>query len=235
MLKHVEHFKIDVVCFKSLSTQEYNLNKFTEYIQLVDYNFDFQEGLIYIGKEGFKNEVWWYLIKREFLQRKKIKFIEGRWMEDAIFTANVFANASAVYLVPITIHRHVIVPNSAMTNKEPEHYKKLIYDNANAAIEYDSLIKNLPNIEKYAEGIERLKIRKQSFVFFLIIRIIRSKIAFYELNSILNKMETIGAYPISKRFLIDYKGLNYKVLRIILNNKLLLYFMFKLFKMFKLF
>ena len=41
-----------------------------------------QDGISYIANNKHHNEIWWYLIKREFMVSTGIRFIEGKWMED---------------------------------------------------------------------------------------------------------------------------------------------------------
>ena len=84
-----------------------------------------------------------YSINREFLEISKVCFIQGRWMEDAIFTASLLIKANKVAYLPLDVHRHLKVAGSAMTSKEPGHYLKVIYDNANAAIAYNKSIINI--------------------------------------------------------------------------------------------
>lgn len=105
-------------------------------------------GIDYIGINGYKNEIWWYIIKKDFLQEISLRFIEGRWMEDAIFTANLLLKANNVAHLPIDAHRHVRVAGSAMTSKEPSHYLKVIYDNANAAELFKPLIESIKEDKK---------------------------------------------------------------------------------------
>ncbi|KAG1648928.1 putative glycosyltransferase EpsJ [Nymphon striatum] len=72
-------------------------------------------------------------IPREFMVSTGIRFIEGKWMEDAILTSEIFLKAKRMAHVDYDVHRYRILPTSAMRNKSPEHYNKVIFDNANAA------------------------------------------------------------------------------------------------------
>jgi hypothetical protein len=182
------------------------------------------EGIDYIAKLGYKNEVWWYIIKREVFNDIGIRFIEGRWMEDAIFTATLFLKIKVMAHIPLDVHRHVKTLGSAMTSKEPSHYLKVIYDNENAALAYKPLIDNICNNSQINnECIQRLKARQQSFVFFLLIRILKSTMKLRDVKVIIDNMEEINAYPLKSFIGKDYNLNIYLILVKLLNNRYIYY------------
>lgn len=222
---------VDILAFNSLSTNKYSLfnsNASKGEIEIFT-------GIEYIGLKKFKNEIWWYIIRRDFLIKTGIRFIEGRWMEDAIFTASLFIEAEQIGYLDFDAHRHVIVPNSAMTNKEDKHYKKVIYDNANAAVVYGDLINSLKLTSGNAKAIKRMKVRQESFVFFLIARAIKSTLKFDEIIELIKKMKAVEAYPLKNFSTLDYTGLNYKLVSFIFNKKNLLLILFKTYRSIKAF
>ncbi|WP_276391718.1 glycosyltransferase [Eudoraea chungangensis] len=217
--------KLEILCFKSKSTLEYGIMDPDSVID-PSIKVDVKTGLDFISSFQFKNEIWWYLIEREFLVKSKVRFILGRWMEDAIFTAYLFSKAASVAYVPWDIHRHVIVPQSAMTSREPAHYNRVIYDNANAAKVYGGLINELDK-DTSEMTIKRLKCRQESFVFFLLGRAFQSNLSFSQINDILIEMKSLGAYPFKYLTEIDYKETKYKITSNVFNNKFLLKTAFK--------
>jgi len=233
LLNNAETKNLDVLGFKSINTTNTNLKTTStknENTTVSVYN----DGISYIAKNEFKNAVWWYFIKSDFLIKSGLKFIEGRWMEDAIFTASLLLSANNIGFADYDVHRHVQIPNSAMTNKEPEHYIKVIYDNENAAMVYDELI-NKVNL-KHAKAdrcIHKLRKKQESFVFFLLIRALRSELSFAKTKVIIARMKTIKAYPLKLSFGRNFSKFNYMLITPILNNKLLLFLSFKIFRFFK--
>jgi glycosyltransferase involved in cell wall biosynthesis len=222
-----EH-ELDILTFESQITTSSNLNVSNG----LEYSTDLPllDGIAYIANNTFKNEVWWYLIKKEFLKNSEVKFIEGRWMEDAIFTATLFLKASTMLHVQVDAHRHVIVPGSAMTSRESSHYLKVIYDNANAATVYKSLIENIKaeNVEEM-KCVKRLKTRQQSFVFFMMVRMLKSSIKLAEIKNVIETVERSGAYPLTSFIGVDYNKMSYKILTAVFNNKYLYYACFRFF------
>ena len=215
--------ELEVLTFLSKGTTFSNLNESISN-KNETHAINKMSGIDYIGNVGYKNEVWWYVIKKDFLKEHRIEFIEGRWMEDAIFTATLFCKTKAIGHLPIDAHRHVKRQGSAMTNKEPSHYLKVIYDNENAALMFNPLINT---IDKTNEAcIKRLKARQQSFVFFLLIRILKSTITFKEVKKIIENMNRIQAYPLNAFLGKDYNGTIYIFLTKLFSIKHIYYLLF---------
>jgi len=183
----------------------------------------------YIANNNYKNEVWWYVIKREFIEETKITFIEDRWMEDAILTAMLFLKANTIANLPIDAHRHLIVEGSAMTNKEPSHYLKVIDDNRNAAMVFQSLIENLERNNANPKCIIRLRNRQQSFVFFLMVRMLKSRITKAQAKKTMDEVSNSSAYPFSVFPGNDYHGVAYILLTRLFNSKQRFFLLFRLF------
>ena len=227
-----EENELDILTFLSRKTVQQNLtNSFSDIAKTSCSSI--LNGTDYIAKYKFKNEVWWYVINRKYLLASGINFIEGRWMEDAIFTAELIIKANKMAHLPIDVHRHVTVKDSAMTSREPEHYKKVIYDNANAATAYDKIIETLEytdNINK--ECLQRLKTRQQSFVFFMMVRMLKSTMKLTEIKKILNEMIQVKAYPLKSFISIDYNSILYIILVKLFNIKSIFYMLFLIFNPF---
>lgn len=227
-----EKNSLELLGFCSKTTESYLLNTSESHIE-AEQKLKIQDGFEFIKDHHFKNEIWWYIISRDHLASQGVRFIEGRWMEDAIFTATILIRSKRIAYLRLDAHRHVKVPNSAMTSKEPRQYNRVIYDNANAAKVYTNLISSLMGHERGRLAKERLTTRKESFVFFLIARAVQSNLKFNELWEILKDMMEIRAYPMRNFIGTDYKGLTYRSLIFIFNRKPLLYLFFKSYRWFK--
>ena len=229
-----ENNDLDILTFtsKSVVSKPYpyskNIDSFNEEATL-----EIKDGITYIADKKHKNEIWWYLIKREFIKNTGIRFIEGKWMEDAILTAELFCQAKRMAHTNLDVHRYRILPTSAMRNKSPEHYNKVIYDNANAAHVFDKLIATVPKEHENAQAcIKRLKTRQQSFVFFLMVRLMKSDISVSEIPAMLSDFEKIDAYPLKKFIGEDYHGIGYSCLVFVFNRKPLINPFIKMFRSF---
>ncbi len=232
LLVLLEDNNLDILTFESKSVvhKRYPLS---ENIDQPIKHLDVKDGITYIATRKHKNEIWWFIVKQDFMRSTGIRFIEGKWMEDAILTSQLFCEARRIAHVPLDVHRYRILPTSAMRNKSKEHYNKVIYDNANAAYVYDGLIKNIPEEHPNAQGcIKRLKTSQQSFVFFLMVRLMKSDISVKKIPEMLNGFEKIDAFPLKKFLGEDYKGMAYSFLVFIFNRKPLISPFIKMFRTF---
>lgn len=203
---------LDILTFKSKSVVKKRY-PFSENSAELDLKLEIHDGISYIASRKHQNEIWWFLIDRAFMQATGIRFIEGKWMEDAILTSELFCEARRMAHVDFDVHRYRILPTSAMRNKSPEHYNKVIFDNANAAHVFEGLIDSIPREHPEAAGcIKRLKARQQSFVFFLMVRLMKSDIPLQRIPEMLAGFEKIDAYPLKKFVGDDYQGTTYSFL-----------------------
>lgn len=213
---------LDILTFNTKSVVQKRYPVSDDDIKTIQ-NLEVKDGISYIATRKHKNEIWWYLIDRRFMRSTGIRFIEGKWMEDAILTTELFCQAQRMAHVDLDVHRYRILPTSAMRNKSPEHYNKVIFDNANAAHVYDELMKSIPQNHKSAKAcIKRLTMRQQSFVFFLLVRLMKSDISLKKIPKMLKEFEKINAYPLKKFLGEDYHGVGYSFLVFIFNRKLLI-------------
>lgn len=233
LLKIAEDNSLDILTFssKSVVSKPYPISDNIEQFNAA--NLKVHDGITYIANRKHKNEIWWYIINREFMKGTNIRFIEGKWMEDAILTSQLFCEAKRMAHVCLDTHRYRILPTSAMRNKSREHYNKVIYDNANAAHVFAELISKVPQEHENARAcIKRLKTRQQSFVFFLLVRLMKSDISVSEIPEMLEKFEKIDAYPLKKFIGEDYNGIGYSFLVFIFNRKPLINPFIKIFRSF---
>ncbi|WP_170063970.1 glycosyltransferase family 2 protein [Jejuia pallidilutea] len=232
ILSSIEVNNLEVLTFLSVGTNSIHLKESAS-IEDKTIAVEIMNGIDYIDKNPYKNEVWWYIIEKDFIKRIGLRFIEDRWMEDAIFTLNLLVNCSRIAHLSYDVHRHVKVKGSAMTSKEPKHYIKVIYDNANAAQVYGGIINKLHNENSINKNVyKRLKARQESFVFFLMVRILKSRISFKEVKAILKTMTKAKAYPLHNFIGKDYNGFVYTTLTKVFSIKWIYYLLFIVFNTF---
>ena len=192
-----------------------------------------KDGMTYIADYKYKNEAWWYVAKREFILSTGLKFVEGKWMEDSVYTTSLFMAAERTAHLPFDVHRYVKVPNSILSNKEPKHYIEVIYDIESVIMEFAHLIAKAEQYPDQQRCVNRLRTRQQSFVFFVIIRVIRSQLSFKELWEMLMRIKKVGGYPLNHFLGEEYNRPIYKVLTPLFNNKSSLKLLFKSFRLIK--
>lgn len=183
----------------------------------------------YVANVNYRSEVWWYLINREFLKNSGIRFIEGRWLEDVVFSIELILAAKRIAHLKLNAHRYRVTAGTAMRSIEPSHFLKIIRDMQYSPLAFDVIIKTLKTNKANPDCIERVKARQQSFVFFSMIRMFKSTMSFDEVKLRMNEMTSINAYPLDSFLGKDYKGVTYQILVRLFNTKSRFYFFFKLF------
>lgn len=74
-----------------------------------------------VGKWGFSVR---YLFKKDFLNQHKLRFIEGRFIEDLPFSLSAVYYSEKLVVVPIATYTYILRENSIMTNRKRSHRKK---------------------------------------------------------------------------------------------------------------
>lgn len=185
-------------------------------------------GKEYVAHNDFRNEVWWYLIKRSFLESSEIKFVEGQFLEDAIFTIDLFLKAGRMAHMKVDAHRYRTTPGSAMTKREPDHYIKIIRDIQSAALSYEPIIKNLQITNAPSKCIARVETKQQSLVFFSMVRILKSTMGFSEVKQRMHNLVQIDAYPLDAFIRSDAYSVSHRMVARLFNKKHSFYFLFHL-------
>lgn len=228
ILKAAELHHLDITGFLFTKTKKTDWAESDTDLESLDLqSVTVMDGTSYIAENNYRNTVWWYFIKRDFMKESGLRFIEGRWMEDSILTPQLFIKAKRMARVPIDVYRYMITPNSAMTSKEPEHYHKLISDIENAALKFDEFLQDLPeSTEKQLRCKQRIRTRQQSFVFFLLVRLMKSGLPLQYIPEKIARFKQIDAYPLDQFISDDFNNPAYRILTAVFNReKLMLPFM----------
>lgn len=83
----------------------------------------------FVGKWGY---VWRYLFKLDFLKQHNLRFEEGRFIEDLMFSLPAVFYAEKVVVVPGAEYLYYQRENSIMTRKDEAHRKKRREDHHHA-------------------------------------------------------------------------------------------------------
>lgn len=183
----------------------------------------------YVANLNYRGEAWWYLVNREFLKNSGISFIEGRWLEDAVFTIELILSAKRMAHLKLNAHRYRVTAGTAMKTMEPSHYLKMIRDMQYAVLGLDPILKRLKNKGANPDCIIRIKNKQQSLVFFSMLRIFKSTMSFDEVKLRMNEMISVNAYPLDSFLGKDFNGVTKQILVRLLKTKSRFYFFFRLF------
>ena len=131
-----------------------------------------------------------------------IRFVEGRFAVDGVFTPQVLLKAKRMTKVNLDVHRFVKVENSIQTKTNYQHVSKYI-DDMVFTIEGIHLVKKQVDSGHiyYKSAMMRLKSRQQSIVFAIFIKAFRCRPP-YEINLLNGKLERLkelGVYPLNRK------------------------------------
>jgi hypothetical protein len=183
-------------------------------------------GVQLIASGPYTHEVWGYLFDRAFVERNALRFEEQRWsLEDVLFTATALTAAKRVSRISADIYRYVHRPGSTMRRRESAHARKMIED-------YEHVVFALQDLRVHASnsGVtdpayhERLRLGQETFLFFLVLRLVRSDLPLRPtLSGVLRRVRSIGVYPLTRFPGRDFSGWQYRALTVIVNHTFLLW------------
>jgi len=91
-------------------------------------------GYDYLSQYSLMQYVCWYLVRRDFLNEKNLRFDTSLIAcEDGALIAQILLNADAVAYSDAVPYCYVSREDSAMRNNNPEHMKRRIYSQVDAA------------------------------------------------------------------------------------------------------
>lgn len=149
----------------------------------------------------YREGVWWYFIKRSYLTELGLKFIEGRYLQDTVFTAELFINAKKVSFIPLDVYNYIINPNSVWTNKSPKHLRKVVDDFTFITIKFNQLLKEMNNFELT----KRMEYYRTRMILNMMKRLFISDLRFSEIKNVLNLLKDENLYPLKTYYLKNTK------------------------------
>ena len=173
----------------------------------------------YIAKYNYNNSACLYLIRRSFLKEVGLKFVEGVYCEDGPFTMVLISSAKKVAHYPSPAYVYFSNPLSITKSKSPSHYIKVANDFVLAIAFIENYISASQGL-RCEEYLQRLKSRKDSYIFFLCIRLIQSGLKSSEVLEWHGKLIARKWIPLLHFSHIEYPGVKYKLAKFFINHRL---------------
>lgn len=224
-LRIMNEYKLDILTLGSMNTTDLHYYKASNYEVINHEEIRITDGITFIAENGYKNNVWWYLIKKDYLLKTGLTFPVGRYFEDCIFTASLLSSSKRIAKSSLDFYRYVIRPDSIMTKRTKEHALKKISDHEKNIYDFKPLLDRVEaSGHKDAEAcLARLKGMQHSFVFFLLLLCYRNRMSRQEVAPIIERLSSFGAYPVNREFKKEFNNLVFSQMRFIMNRKFLLY------------
>ncbi|GET45348.1 glycosyltransferase family 2 protein [Capnocytophaga felis] len=214
-LKIIDDNNLDFLGFQLYHTSE----RYTPYIKTEVLKIEVEgDGMNIIDNHNYYNGSCWFIFEKAIAEN--LSFEEGRVCEDVIFTTELLLKVKKGRVYKNRIYGYFTNNDSTIKTKNPERLRKINNDMFYTSERLGEIICKA-NFEKNPKAFSRLKARQESYVYFAIVRFIRSKRKYSELATILLNLEKgrFPAYPIH-----NFKGYNKrdKLLIKCFNNRLLL-------------
>ncbi|GAA3641106.1 glycosyltransferase [Flavivirga jejuensis] len=184
--------------------------------------------------KDIRYEIWWYFIRKDFLEAAEINFKQGGYDGDVDFTLALFLKAKHVAFCPVTIYRYFQSSESTMRGNNLAYKKRIVTYFLALIIDFSNLINDLEKSSiQYKEAIcSNFRFRRDAFTFFTIIKMIKAQYGIETFKEKILALESVKAYPINEFIGKEYSSLKYRILTKIVNNKFILFTTIKLINFF---
>lgn len=167
------------------------------------------DGKSYFCKYFPGNGIWSFLIKKEFIEKESLRFIEGHYCEDGMFVIDCISNASKCLYCHTDVYRYVCRKYTTTTLQDKTHILKMIDDFTFAIYYINRYINCEMKKNENKQYIRCLIRRRNSYTFFLQARMIKAKLDKKTRNKIISELKENSCYPYTS---IGYRELKFKIL-----------------------
>jgi glycosyltransferase involved in cell wall biosynthesis len=156
------------------------------------------DGISFIGQNNYRDEVWWYFVRRDFLIKSNLRYYhKRRYSQDMYLTTKILSKAKRVAYVNYDIYRYRRTPNSIVTTKSNAHVVQHLNDVFFALKKCYSLrLLLIENGVTNSGALLRLYDKQQRYAHIIITRFIQSELPFKKLKKFLREFKAMGIYPI---------------------------------------
>lgn len=180
-------------------------------------------GITYLeNHQEMRHEIWWYLIKKEFLIDSGIVFEEGRYHRDVLFTLNLFLKAQRLIFIPTIIYYYFQSEGSIMRTASREHSQRLLEAGKKLVFDINNLVVYVEKEYNRQILTRNLKYNRDKFAFYLIIRMIKAGYTLKEIEDLYMYLKSLNSYPIKYYKGKDMSFKKFNFLKLLIHNKLLL-------------
>lgn len=225
-IDYIHKNQLDVFAFKSSPFKDHCDNIENKFLKDERFKEDkilkFENGYHFVSKTGFKGEAWWYVTRKDLIEKANLVFKNTKAMQDVDFTLNVFLNSKKICYYQDRLHYYRIWSNSAMKNTNEIHWQKVIYGIKEATFDFNRIKNNLNRSSPYFHSLQEIILEAQQRAsFFLIIRFIKSKLPMDKLDYLIEELIISKSYPISY-FRLRHKSMSVRFLVYIINRPFIL-------------
>ncbi len=215
--------KLELICFDTEVTTSKDLFLVKEVIP-DHFKLIVQNGPDFIRQNpDHRMEIWWYLIRKDYLKQLGLSFDDNQYNADVIFTIKLLLNATRLAYVPYSIHRYYQSPDSIMRSNNPFKQKRLLVALLNMLKDlryYIDGLKSNPDVD--AENIKNLENRMNRFAAFYVGKLFSWKISAKCIREKILILEKMDLYPL-KAFIGEENSIKYRLFNALINNQQTVY------------
>lgn len=215
VLANALQHEVDIACFGSISGEREELTARSASLENKHCGSSrVMNGDEYIATHNFLATVWWYIIKREYLQSLNLLFPQGRRLEDGCFTPFVLLHAKRIIHIDAIVYCYVRQHGSIMHNKDRQRNFEMLSDYAFAAKTLsDGYERNRGRMSAQTSG--RWMGLANSYSFFGLLKALRLGEAKY----MIKHLKSQKLYPFEMLYEVDYPGKKWKLLHWLMNHE----------------
>ncbi|WP_340202353.1 glycosyltransferase [Ascidiimonas sp. W6] len=223
-LKHILSLaldnNLDVLRFSAKDTfDSFDPNEKPRFFEIED-TYDIITGLQFLAEIYYSPEVWRFIFKRSIIVENEIAFISDHFIQDSFYTPMIYLSAKRTIHTKLDVYRYRQNRTSVTKRKTDAHIKKYVNSIEFGIEKLSELRKNIPLELPYAAQCDAmLKTKQQWYCVLFIIRFARSSNDTQMLNSKLNKMKALEAFPLKELKGGPYDSFKYSVIRFVFNHK----------------
>ena len=217
--------KMDIVGFDTLVTRSREKNKLDDF---TDTNAlpKIVTGIEYLKEnKNLRVEIWWYFIKKDFLNKHHITFDSINYDGDVTFTLRLFLKAKKVAHFSLKIYRYLQSSESTMRSDAIKANKRIINYFMALIVDFTNLIDEVKKKEISFKNpiLSNFKFRRDVFAFFTITKMIKANLSIKEFKFNLSQLERINVYPIKNFNDEEFNSSRYKIMLRLMNYKPILF------------
>lgn len=218
--------QLDIISFETAITHDPDVVKEDVSFSMADCSPVTSGEEFLMAKPSHRYEVWWYVIKREFIEQNGLSFQQMMTSCDIMYTIQAFSKANRVLHVPRRIHRYFRSSNSITRNGNPLKNERLINNIFKAIEDLGDLItlKEAENGGNCESGIVKyLKAKRSTLVRHFLLQMLKKKFGYQTIKNMVFALKQKGLYPISGYYYKKPKPLKFRLLEYIINKESILF------------
>jgi glycosyltransferase involved in cell wall biosynthesis len=224
ILKSAINQNVELICFDTKET--FSLKDCCEPFNIADTISIVSNGVDFIkDNRHLRHEVWWYFIKRRYLEDLGLVFTNNEYNADVLFTLELLFKSNKVLYLKHNIHRYVQTNDSIMRSNELKSRITRIENMFKMILDKSKFINKVvtSNVADKERVLDNLRFRRDAFTFFTIIKMIQNRFEIKIIKNKIKQLKSLEAYPINHFIGPEYNAFSHKFLIFLINKKIILF------------